>query len=48
MVGELFNIAVNDIDARESPCCWRMFVVIELAVSGTQCTAAFMGHSITF
>ena len=35
---KLFNIAVNDFDAKKSACCSWVLVVIELIVSSTQCT----------
>ena len=34
---ELFNIAINDFDAKKSTRCRRVLVVTELVVSGTQC-----------
>ena len=33
----LFNITINDFDAKKSTCCSRVLVVTELIVSGTQC-----------
>ena len=36
-VTELFNIAVNDFDAKKSAHCSQVLVVTELVVSGTQC-----------
>ena len=38
VVTELFNIAVNYIDAKKSTRHRRVLVVTELVVSGTQCT----------
>ena len=35
---KLFNIVVNDFDAKESACCRRVIVETELVVSGTQCS----------
>ena len=35
---ELFNVAVNEFDARESACCRRVIVETEFVVSGTQCS----------
>ena len=40
-VTKLFNIAVNDFDAKKSAHCNRVFVLTELAVSGTQWTPLF-------
>ena len=37
VVTELFNIAVNDFDAKKSAHCSQVPVVNELVVSGTQC-----------
>ena len=37
IVTELFNIAVNDFDAKKSAHCSQVLVVTELVVSGTQC-----------
>ena len=47
---ELFNIAVNDFDAKKSILCSRVIVVTELIVSRTQCTYSsvtliFVNHS---
>ena len=39
VVTELFNIAVNGLDAKKSARCRNAFVVAELVVSGTQCSA---------
>ena len=38
VVTELFNIAVNDFDAKKSACYSRMLVVTEIVVCGIQCT----------
>ena len=38
VVTELFNIAVNDFDAKKSTCYSRVLDKTELVVSGTQCT----------
>ena len=40
---KLFNIAVNDYDAKKSTCCGQVFVVTELVESGTQCTYCYFG-----
>ena len=37
IVTELFNIAVNNFDAKKSARCSRVLVVTELVISGTQC-----------
>ena len=41
IVAELFNIAVNDFDAKD-----RMLVVTELVVSGVQCTLFFLHFNV--
>ena len=41
IVTELFNIPVNDFDAKKSHCRW-VLVVTKLDVSGTQCTLALV------
>ena len=38
VVTELYNIAVNDFDAKESARCRRVLIVIEIAVNVAQCT----------
>ena len=40
VVTELFNMAVNDFDAKQSTCYGRVLVVTELVLSGTQCTCS--------
>ena len=37
VVTELFDIVVNDFDAKKSARCSRMFVVTYIIVSGPQC-----------
>ena len=49
VVTELFNITINDFDAKKSTCCSRVLVVTELIESGTQCIfcyAAARGRSL--
>ena len=38
VVTKLFNMVVNDFDAKQSAHYSRVFVVTELVLSGTQCT----------
>ena len=35
---EVFNIAVDDSDAKKAACYSRLLVVTDLVVSGTRCT----------
>ena len=41
---ELFNTAVNELDAKKSTCGSWVFVVTELVLSGTQCTLKCRGR----
>ena len=42
IVTELFNMAVNDFDAKQSPRYSRVLVVTELVLSGTQCNCIIL------